>query len=95
MKNAVFWYVTLYGSSKNRRFGRKYRFHLLDVQIRELGNVINNYQPKHHALIVTANVVSSSLLLITLIFEAIRSSETSVPTRTTLHYMLKDGISHF
>jgi hypothetical protein len=27
MKNAVFWNVTPYGSSKNRRFGGPYRHH--------------------------------------------------------------------
>jgi hypothetical protein len=34
-------------------------------------------------LLVTANVIPSSLILFTLMIEAIRSSKTSVPTRDT------------
>jgi hypothetical protein len=43
-------------------------------------------------LLVTANVVPSSLILFTLMMEAICSSETSVLTRAAPRYLPKDGI---
>jgi hypothetical protein len=45
-------------------------------------------------LLVTANVVLSSLILLTLKIEAILSSETSVLTRASRHHIPKDGIVH-
>jgi hypothetical protein len=43
-------------------------------------------------LLVTASVVPSSPILITLMMEAMSSSETSVLTRTTQQNILEDGI---
>jgi hypothetical protein len=45
-------------------------------------------------LLVTANVVSRSTILVTLKMKAIRSSETSVLTRVTRRNILVDGILH-
>jgi hypothetical protein len=59
MKNAVFWDVTLYGSCKNRRFGGTY--------------YLDNQSEKK--LLVTANVVASSLILFPLMIEATSSSK--------------------
>jgi hypothetical protein len=43
-------------------------------------------------LVVTANVVASSSILVTLTMEVLRSSETSVLTRTVGRHIQGDGI---
>jgi hypothetical protein len=45
-------------------------------------------------LLVTANVIPSSPILVTLMMEAIRSSETSVVTRATQRNIAGNGILH-
>jgi hypothetical protein len=60
MKNVVFWNLTSCGSYENQNFEGTYRLH---------------HQGNKHAsmirLLVIANVVSSSPILVTLIMEAI------------------------
>jgi hypothetical protein len=45
-------------------------------------------------MLVTANVVPSSTILVALMMEALRSSETSVLTRASRRITLEDGILH-
>jgi hypothetical protein len=45
-------------------------------------------------LLVTANVVTSSLILVTLMMEPLRCSETSVFRRDMQRNILEDGILH-
>jgi hypothetical protein len=80
MKNGVFWDVTPYGSCKNGHFEGTYRLHHQDESVLQL--------------LVTVNVVSSTLILFTLMMEAIYSSESSVITGVTQRHMPEDGILH-
>jgi hypothetical protein len=80
--NVIFWDATPCGSFKNRRFGRNY--HTIIWIKRESVNW------KQHA----DNVVPSPLIPVTLMMEAIRSSETSLHTRAAKRHISEGGILH-
>jgi hypothetical protein len=73
MKNCVFWNVTPCGSCKNRHFGGTYSLlHHGDKKWYLL------FLRSVRRLLVTASVVPSSPILVTLMIEALSFSETSV-----------------
>jgi hypothetical protein len=45
-------------------------------------------------LLITVNIVHSSLILVTLMVEVMRSSKTLILARATWHHIPEDGIIH-
>jgi hypothetical protein len=91
MKNAVSWDVTPCSSCEKRRFGGMCRLH---HQVRNHSCFLSDIiiiPLQLPSLLLTANVVPSSLILIALMME-ICSSETLVLTRSTWRHIPEDGI---
>jgi hypothetical protein len=70
---------------ENRRFGRTYRLH-------HSGEIL--FVRSVLLLLVTANVVRGSSILVTSMMDAIRSPESSVLTSATRRNIPKDAILH-
>jgi hypothetical protein len=88
MKNAVFWDVTPCGSCKNRSFLGTYRLH--HSGDKNLRAILRSALQ----LLVTANVVPGSHILVTLMMDGTRYFETSVVRRATRRNIPEDGILH-
>jgi hypothetical protein len=97
IKNAVLCDVTPCGSCKNERFGGTYRLHYQSDKNRRAGNnVSSNYLVflrSVRRLLVTANAVPSSAIIVTLMVTK-SSSETSVLTKATRRNIPGDSIIH-
>jgi hypothetical protein len=65
----VFWDVTPCGSCKNRRFGKRSPSIIMVTRIGELGTALTVTSNWLCRLLVTANVVPSSPILVTLMME--------------------------
>jgi hypothetical protein len=85
LKNVIFRDVTPFSSRKNWCFRGTYRLHHQSEK---------NPRPRNSAMLVTADVVPSSLILFTLMMEAKCSSETSVLTRAARCLIPQEGILH-
>jgi hypothetical protein len=99
LKNVVFCDVKLCDFCKKRRFGGRSASIIRVTRIGKLGTKLaatssRRKLRRNSRLLVTINIVPSSLVLVTLMMEAIRSSETSVLTRATRRSITEYGILH-
>jgi hypothetical protein len=99
MKNGVFWDVTPSGSCKNRRFEELSASFIRVRRIGELGTTLAVVTHRRTVRrntkcvcrwLITASVVLISPILVTLMKEALSSSETSVLATVTLCKVQKD-----
>jgi hypothetical protein len=94
MKNAVFGDVTICYSCKNRSVGETYRHHHQGNKSRRDRNFGSNIVFLHSVLrlLVSAIFGSSSPMLVAMMMELTRSSETSVLTTGTRRHITEDVI---
>jgi hypothetical protein len=93
MNNAVFRDVTPCGSCTNRHFEGTYRLRQ-GGKNSEQGTTLEICLRSMLHLPDSANVVPTSLIILTFMMEALSSSETSDFTRATRHHISEDGIFH-
>jgi hypothetical protein len=93
MKNAVFCDVTPCGSCKNL-LARATRCNISEDGILQCYPYLETDVSCVRLLLVTSNVVTSSLILVTLMMELLGYSETSLPKRVIRRTIPKQGILH-
>jgi hypothetical protein len=75
MKNAIFLDVTQCGSCNNRRFRGTYRLHHQGDKNRGARNIGSNFPCNMLWLLVTANIVPSLPIVVTLMMVVIHTSK--------------------
>jgi hypothetical protein len=92
MKNGVFWDVALVRTDVSEELSASF---IRVTRIGELGTMLaDTFIHSVCRLLVTASAVPSSPILVTLMKEALSSSEMSVLTRVTQRNIPEDAILH-
>jgi hypothetical protein len=96
MKNLILWDVTPCGCCKNRRFGRSHLFIIGGDKNRRAKNKQTRCEEisSQRASVAIYGYVPGSPILVTLIMEALSSSEMSVLIRATRRVITEDDILH-